>query len=286
MRLCRFDGSRYGVVVGAMVHDVTDVVQQCIRSGGEVSRGDPVYARLAEIKAALTGATSGTGVPLSQVKLLSPVANPSKLVCAPVNYHAHVEEMRADKTLPNTNMIGDIGKAGLFLKANSALVGPSAGVALRFPDRRNDHEAEFCLIIGREGSDIPEDKALDYVAGYTLGLDMTLRGTEDRSFRKSIDTYAVLGPWLVTADEIPDPDNIRYTLHVNGQLRQVGDTADLIYGVRKLIAFASSFYTLLPGDVIYTGAPKGVAPVKDGDLMVLECPEIGRMEVAVRLHRA
>jgi 2,4-diketo-3-deoxy-L-fuconate hydrolase len=286
MRLCRFDSGRYGVVIGSMVHDVTDVVQQRVGSHPGESRGDPVYAHLPEIKAALTDAASRPAKPLSEVKLLSPVANPSKLVCAPVNYHAHVEEMRADKTLPNTNMIGDIGKAGLFLKANSALVGPSNGVALRFPERRNDHEGEFCVVIGREGSDIPENKALEYVAGYTLGLDMTLRGTEDRSFRKSIDTYAVLGPWLVTADEIPDPENVVYTLQVNGQLRQTGDTSDLIYSVHKLIAFASSFYTLLPGDVIYTGAPQGVGPVKAGDVMVMECAPIGRMEVDVRLHSA
>src|SRR5207245_257371 len=83
----------------------------------------------------------------------------------------------------------------------------SEGVAIRFPERRNEHEVELAIIFGKQGSDIPREKALDYVIGYSIGLDMTARGPEDRSFRKSIDTYSVLGPWLVTADEIPDPDN-------------------------------------------------------------------------------
>lgn len=99
---------------------------------------------------------------------------------------------------------------------------------------------------------------MKHVAGYCLGLDITVRGTEDRSFRKSIDTYAVLGPWLTTADELPDPDNLRITLHQNGQLRQNGHTSDLVYSVSRLIEFGSSFYTLHPGDVIYTGTPEGV----------------------------
>jgi 2,4-diketo-3-deoxy-L-fuconate hydrolase len=142
------------------------------------------------------------------------------------------------------------------------------------------------VVIGRAGSDIAEERALDHIAGYTLGLDMTLRGPEDRSFRKSIDTYAVLGPWLVTAEEIPDPDNVDFSLAVNGEVRQDANTSDLIYGIRKLIAYGSSFYTLLPGDVIYTGSPEGVSPVKPGDVMVARSPAIGSMEVKVRLHAA
>ena len=122
-----------------------------------------------------------------------------------------------------------IGTAGLFLKANSSLVGPSEGVAIRFPERRNEHEVELAIIFGKQGSDIPRDKALDYVAGYCIGLDMTARGKEDRSFRKSIDSYSVLGPWMVTADEIADPDNVPLKISVNGELKQNSNTksADL-----------------------------------------------------------
>ncbi len=283
MRLCRFDNGKYGVVRDDTIYDVTAIVERIIRRAPP-GRGDPVVASLGEIVASVTDPETFQPYPVSAVRLLSPIANPSKLVAAPTNYRAHIAEMAADRSVTNPHLPQDIGKAGLFLKANSALVGPSEGVALRFPERRNDHELELVVVIGREGSDISEERALDHVVAYTLGLDMTLRGPEDRSFRKSIDTYAVLGPWLVTADEIPDPDNVAFSLSVNGETRQDANTSDLIYGTAKLIAYASSFYTLWPGDVIYTGSPAGVAPVKPGDVMVAQCPAIGRMEVKVRLH--
>jgi 2-keto-4-pentenoate hydratase/2-oxohepta-3-ene-1,7-dioic acid hydratase in catechol pathway len=283
MRLCRFNDGRYGVVRSSIVYDVTEVVDRVVQSCAKI-RGDPVIARLAEIAASIAEVESYQAHPVSAVMLISPIAQPSKLVAAPTNYRAHIAEMQADPTVSNPHLPRDIGKAGLFLKANSALVGPGEGVALRFPDRRNDHEVEFVVVIGRAGSDVPQARAFDHVAGYTLGLDMTLRGPEDRSFRKSIDTYAVLGPWLVTADEIADPDDVDFSLSVNGEVRQRANTSDLIYGVAKLIAFASSFYTLLPGDVIYTGSPEGVSPVHPGDVMVADCPAIGSMRVAVRLH--
>jgi 2,4-didehydro-3-deoxy-L-rhamnonate hydrolase len=283
MRLCRFDNGKYGVVRDDTIYDVTAIVERIVRRA-PAGRGDPVIASLDEIVTSISEPETFQPYPVSAVRLLSPIANPSKLVAAPTNYRAHVAEMAADKTVSNPHLPQEIGKAGLFLKANSALVGPAEGVALRFPDRRNDHEVEFVVVIGRAGSDITEEHALDHVAAYTLGLDMTLRGPEDRSFRKSIDTYAVLGPWLVTADEIADPDDVDFSLSVNGETRQDANTSDLIYGIRKLIAYASSFYTLLPGDVIYTGSPEGVAPVKPGDVMVAASPAIGRMEIRVRLH--
>jgi 2,4-diketo-3-deoxy-L-fuconate hydrolase len=286
MRLARFNDGQYGVVVGDAVHDVTAIVDRVVRRAAAGMAGDPVVAQLDEIKASIADPETYQASPLSAVKLLSPVARPTKLVAAPTNYKAHIAEMAADRTVNNPHLPQDIGKAGLFLKATSAMVGPSEGVAIRFPDRRNDHELELCMIIGRGGSDITEARALEHVAAYTLGFDMTLRGSEDRSFRKSIDTYAVLGPWLVTADEIPDPDNVAFTLRVNGEVRQDANTNDLIWGCAKLIAYASSFYTLHPGDVIYTGSPAGVAPVKPGDVMVAECAPIGRMEVRVRAHGA
>jgi 2,4-didehydro-3-deoxy-L-rhamnonate hydrolase len=283
MRLARFNDGKYGIVVGDAIHDITAVVERIVARAGAV-RGDPVIAALDQIKASVPDPETYQDYAVADVALLSPVANPTKLVAAPTNYRAHIAEMAADKSVSNPHLPTDIGKAGMFLKANSALVGPSAGVALRFPERRNDHEVELVLIIGRAGSDIPEARALEHVAAYTLGLDMTLRGPEDRSFRKSIDTYAVLGPWLVTADEIPDPDNVSFSLKVNGDVRQDANTSDMVYGVAKLIAYASSFYTLLPGDVIYTGSPEGVGPVKPGDVMLAECPAIGSMDVKVRLH--
>jgi 2,4-diketo-3-deoxy-L-fuconate hydrolase len=284
MRLCRFDRYRYGIVKGDTVHDVTPLVERVVPRVDEGFRGDPVIAHLDALRAGSADLSEFVARPVSEVKLLSPVARPSKLVAAPVNYHAHIAEMRAQASPTNPPRTPNIGEAGMFLKANSALVGPSEGVAIRFPDRRNDHELELVVVIGRAGSDIPAERALDHVAGYTLGLDMTVRGPEDRSFRKSVDSYAVLGPWMVTADEIPDPGQVGFTLRVNGELRHDANTSDLIWGIPRLIEYASSFYTLHPGDVIYTGSPAGVGPVKPGDVLLGECAAIGRMEVKVRAH--
>ena len=179
-------------------------------------------------------------------------------------------------------MIKTIADWGLFLKATSSLVGASEGVALRFLDRRNDHEMEFAVVIGKPGTNISRDKALDHVAGYAIGFDMTLRGPELLSWRKSIESYAVLGPWLVTADEIPDPSDIEFKLTVNGEVRQHASTKSLDYDIPQLIAFASTHYTLHPGDIILTGSPEGVAPVEPGDVMAAEAAGIGRIEINVR----
>jgi 2,4-didehydro-3-deoxy-L-rhamnonate hydrolase len=289
MRICRFDDDRLGVVIGDQVHDVTAAQDEIRASAPYAMVGDAVIAALPAWRPRLermAGAAAGT--PLSQVRLLAPVARPSKVMAAPTNYRKHIEEMRGVREAQvagPSRFPSDIGQAGIFLKANSALAGPFEGIPLRFPDRRNDHEVELVLVIGRQGSDIPRAAALDYVAGYCLGLDMTVRGPEDRSFRKSCDGYAVLGPWLATADEIANPDDVPLSLAVNGQLRQNTSTRDLIYDVRRLIEFASSFYTLYPGDIYYTGTPEGVGPVKPGDrIEAKSAAALGELHVLVRAH--
>ncbi|HEX2725439.1 MAG TPA: fumarylacetoacetate hydrolase family protein [Beijerinckiaceae bacterium] len=289
MRICRYDDDRLGVVIGDMVHDVS-AAQEQIRAGARYDmKGDAVIAALPAWRGRLEEmAAKAPGKPLAQVRLLAPVARPSKVMAAPTNYRKHIEEMRVKRE--NEGLMAkrssDIGEAGIFLKANSAIVGPSEGIPLRFPDRRNDHEVELVVIIGKEGSDIPRARALDYVAGYCLGLDMTVRGPEDRSFRKSVDGYAPMGPWMVTADEIPNPNDVAMTLHVNDDLRQQPNTRDMIYDVERLIEFASSFYTLYPGDVYFTGTAEGVGPVKPGDWITTRCGPIGEMKIEVRAHDA
>jgi len=175
-----------------------------------------------------------------------------------------------------------IHSAGVFLKASSSLVGPGEGIAVRKPDRRTDHEVELAFVIGRRASNVSRVDALQYVAGYAIGLDITIRGSEDRSLRKSPDSYSVLGPWLVTADEIPDPGTLDLEISVNGQQRQQSNTRYLILGVAELIELASSFYTLEPGDVVFTGTPEGVSPIEPGDRIVATIERVGTMEVAVR----
>ena len=283
MKLCRFDDRRLGLVEGERVLDVSAALEALPALRWPVPPGDQVIAHLDTLRPEIERAAAGApALDIGAVRLLSPVANPSKIIGAPINYQAHIDEAKADPDLRQDRTIKTIADWGLFLKATSSLVGPSQGVALRFLDRRNDHELEFAAVIGRRGSDIAEHDALDHVAGYAMGFDMTLRGPELLSWRKSIESYAVLGPWLVTADEIPDPGDIEFKLTVNGEVRQHASTASMNYGVAKLIAYASTHYTLHPGDVILTGSPEGVAPVKPGDVMVAEAAGIGRMEVAVR----
>ena len=199
---------------------------------------DPLVANLATVIArARSLAPDAPSLPLSSVTLLSPVANPGKLVAAPVNYQKHLDEVKGDSQMHHGNVSGHtitIQSAGLFLKATSSLVGPGEGVALRKLDRRTDHEVELAFIIGKEARNVPAADALEYVAGYAIGLDITIRGSEDRSFRKSPDSYSVLGPWLVTADEIPDPGSLDLEIAVNGEQRQKSNTRYLILGVREL----------------------------------------------------
>lgn len=283
MRLCRYDDDRIGLVRGELIHDATAALDALEPHSWPFPPGDLLIAQLEQLRPTLERmADRSPGKPVSSVMLKSPIANPAKIIGAPINYHDHKEEARKDQAIAHGREIKTIADWGLFLKASSALVGPGEGVALRFPDRRNDHEVELAIVIGRKADRVTRATAREHVAGYAIGLDMTVRGTELPSFRKSIDSYAVLGPWLVTADEIADPNNLDLQISVNGEVRQKSNTRYLDYDVERLIEFASSFYTLLPGDVIMTGTPAGVGPVKAGDVMIAEIAGIGRMTVAVR----
>jgi 2,4-diketo-3-deoxy-L-fuconate hydrolase len=282
MRLCRFAEDRFGVVRGDRVFDVTAALA-ALSYHYPLPRFDPLIAHLAKLRADIEGHADKTaGRPLAEVGLSSPVANPGKIIAAPVNYRKHLEEARADATIHHQKQIEEIQRVGLFLKATSSVVGPSQGVAIRHPDRRTDHEIELAVVIGRQADRVSPRNALDYVAGYCIGLDITVRGPEERSLRKSIDSYTVLGPWVVTSDELPDPSGLDLTLTVNGEIRQKANTRDLIIGVADLIAFASSFYTLMPGDVLLTGTPEGVAPIQAGDVMTAAIAGIGGMDIGVR----
>jgi 2-keto-4-pentenoate hydratase/2-oxohepta-3-ene-1,7-dioic acid hydratase in catechol pathway len=282
MKICRYDDQRVGLVRDDAVHDVTAVVEELGRFGYPLPRHDPFIAKLQSLKPKLEAAArTGKAIPLDRVKLLAPVANPGKIIAAPVNYAKHLQEALADKGIHHGNLVNEIHKAGMFLKATSAVVGPGEGVKLVHTDRRNDHEVELALVIGRTAKNVDAAAAPDYIAGYCIGLDMTIRGPEERSLRKSPDSYCVLGPWLATPDEVGDPGSLQVSITVNGEPRQDASTSDLILGVGELIAWGSSFYTLYPGDVILTGTPQGVGPVKPGDTMQARIVRIGAMQVKV-----
>jgi len=282
MRLCRFDDRKLGLLEDDQVVDVSEVLDQLPAERWPLAPGDRMVEQLDLLRPAIeAAAASGRRLAREGVRLTSPVANPTKVIGAPVNYQKHREEAQASEAIHHGQEIKTIDYYGLFLKANSSLVGPDDGIALRFTDRRNDHELELAVVIGRAGTTIAEERAMEHVAGYAIGLDMTVRGTEERSQRKSIDSYSVLGPALVTADEVPDPGNLEITLEVDGELRQHSNTRHLIFSVPKLIAYASQFYTLYPGDVIMTGTPEGVGPVQPGATILARIAGVGEMRVAV-----
>lgn len=282
MRICRFDDNRLGVLAGDGIRDVSAVLAKLPAVTYPFPRHDALIAHLEALRPEMDRLSrAGKPIPVEKVKLLSPVANPGKIIAAPVNYKKHLEEALADKGIHHGNLVQEIRKAGMFLKASSSLVGPGEGVQLVHTDRRNDHEVELAVVIGKPAKNVSRDQAMPYVAGYCIGLDMTIRGPEERSLRKSPDSYCVLGPWLVTRDELADPGNLSLKIDVNGAVRQDAHTSDLILSVAQLIEWGSSFYTLHPGDVLLTGTPQGVGPVRPGDVMTAAIEGIGSMRVTV-----
>lgn len=285
MKICRFNEDRLGLVDNDVVIDVSDVLATLPEIRWPVPHGDALITHWSAVETELERVVrDAPRIDLADIWLKSPVANPSKIIGIARNRkNLDAESLGPENAFAKGR--GDSDPIHMFIKATSALVGAADGVALRFTDRRNDPEAELAIIIGKEGTDISENNALDHIFGYSIGLDMSLRGPEPASARKSIDSYAVLGPWITTADEIPDPDNLATRLYVDGEILQDANTNQLAFGVRRLIAHTSSYYTLYPGDVIMAGTAASFAPIHPGSAMTADFAGIGRMDVAVRQHR-
>ena len=206
MRLCFFDDYRLGVVDNDAIRDVSEVLDEIAPQRYPFARDDAFIARLPQLMPKIAAAAEGKpAIAPTRVRLRSPVPNPGKLIAAPVNYQAHLDEAIADPGTFARAHVRRIQETGLFLKATSALAGAGDGIVLSHPGRRSDHEIELAAVIGRRCKNVSKAEALGCVAGYCIGLDITIRGPEERSLRKSPDSYAVLGPWLVTADELGPP---------------------------------------------------------------------------------
>lgn len=252
MRLVSYDDGRVGCLAGDQVIPLpAATMRDAIAAWGS---------------GALTPPGHRDAIPLADVRLRVPVADPSKIIAAPVNYRDHQAEMNSD---------AQVGALGFFLKAPSSLLDPGGTIQLPYHDRRFDQEGELALVIGRIARRVSEDDALACVFGYTGLLDITMRGGEDRSTRKSFDTFTPMGPVLATADEFGDPGQVDLRCWVAGDLRQKASTRDLIWGVARLVSYASSVTTLYPGDVITTGTPAGVGPIAAGDTIRLELSGLG-----------
>ncbi|RHW28413.1 FAA hydrolase family protein [Nocardioides immobilis] len=262
-----------GVVVGDDILDITHLVP------GEGGRGFPLQRLIEHLENGGVVELDPTAPSrhLSEVQLLSPLPLPPKILAAPVNYLDHKAEMHVEHT---------VADLGIFLKARTSVIGPDQDVVLPYTDRRFDQEAELGVVIGRHARHLSVESAMDAVFGFTCVLDMSLRSTEDRSTRKSFDTFTPIGPWIVTKDEVGDPAGLNLWCRVNGVERQSTSLADLIFDVPTLVAYASSVMTLEPGDVIATGTPAGVAPVGDGDTIEMGIEGIGTLKVRVTAHGA
>lgn len=282
MKICWFNEDRLGVANDGIVTDVTDALRALPMPSYPNRFGDLVVANLDTLCAAIDALPDNrTKHRVDEITLLSPVANPGKIIGVPVNYQKHVDEALADVATFSGRETGSVLEQGFFLKAGSSLIGCGQAVQITMPERLTHHEIELAVVIGKKVRGVSEVDALSCIAGYCIGLDMTVRGPEDRSLRKSLDTYTVLGPWLVTADEIASPQQLGLRLQVNGNNRQVANTAEMLVGIAEQIAWVSQFYTLEPGDVIMTGTCEGVGPVVPGDIMQAKIEMIGSMRVAV-----
>jgi 2-keto-4-pentenoate hydratase/2-oxohepta-3-ene-1,7-dioic acid hydratase in catechol pathway len=283
---------RVGLVRDDSILDLSDLFG--------VSDMTSLITQFSEIKGGIQSLKTNTrgAVLLDEVKLEAPVQRPGKIVCLAGNYREHIAE--SGYVVPEST---DVVTQQLFLKPASALVGNDDKILIGKNNVKVGWETELAVIIGKRGRHISSDSALDYVFGYTILNDVSERGLnstiENRHKRemdrfldwlagKWFDSFAPCGPWIVTADEIADPHQLEIKLTINGELRQHGNTRDMIFNIPEQIAYASSIMTLEPGDIISTGTPVGAGlggestSLQPGDSLVCEIEKIGRLKNRVR----
>ena len=286
MRLLTYerDGApRAGLLLGERVVDVAEA------SAGElpsdmlelIDAGPPALERVRQLEG-----TQAPSLALAEARLLAPIPKPRRnLVCVGLNYAEHAAESRVTQGIPEHPVY--------FTKPPSTVIGPEAPIPWHgHVSTRIDWEVELVAVIGRRGRDIPEERALEHVFGYTVGNDVTARDLQARHQQwykgKGLDGFCPLGPWIVTADELPDPQSLRLSLRVNGEEKQNAGTDDMIFSVAKLIAVWSLGMTLEPGDLLMTGTPSGVGfarkppeYLQPGDVVEAEIDAIGVLRNAV-----
>jgi len=272
MRFVRYDDNRLGLLRDGGVVDLTD------RLG--VDGRDPLVAYIRGDHDASDHADADPDHDRADVDLHAPVRRPGKVIAAPLNYENHIEEAIADEEITTEEWFS-IEDLGYFLKAPSSVVGPARGIELPFADRRTDHEIELAFVLGEDVKDVTAEEAWDAIFGYTVLLDISVRGDQDRSNRKSYDTFTVIGPCVATPDEVGDPQDLEMELQVNGETRQRESTGDMVYSCADVVRYASLGTTLEAGDVVTTGTPEGVAALADGDTVEATIENVGSMRVGV-----
>lgn len=243
-----------------------DAIRYGIVDDGElvVLAGDPMFAGFE---------TTGERLPLADVALLAPVIPRSKVVCVGKNYHDHAAEMGGEAP----------AEPLLFLKPNTAVIGPDDVIVRPPQSERTDYEGELAIVVGRIAKNVPVERALDYVFGYTVAVDVTARDIQQADGQwtrgKGFDTFCPLGPVIETEFDIAEA---RLQTRLNGEVKQDAELRDMIHSVADIVAYASAAFTLLPGDVILTGTPAGIGPFQAGDRLEVEITGIGTLRNTAR----
>jgi 2-keto-4-pentenoate hydratase/2-oxohepta-3-ene-1,7-dioic acid hydratase in catechol pathway len=272
MRLVRFNDDRLGLLTDGGIVDVTDEL--------DLETNDPLKEYARKDLDASEYEDDDPDYDREEVTIESPVRRPGKVIAAPLNYENHVEEALADKDIVTEEWF-TIEDKGYFLKAPSSVAGPEDGIELPFNDRRVDHEIELGFVMGEDVKDIEADDVWDAILGYTILLDVSVRGNQDRSNRKSYDTFTIVGPCVATPDEFDDPHDLEMELQLNGETKQQENTGGMIYSCADIVEYASIGATIEAGDVITTGTPEGVSAIEGGDTIEAEIESVGSMTVDV-----
>ncbi|HET7362883.1 MAG TPA: fumarylacetoacetate hydrolase family protein [Burkholderiales bacterium] len=294
MKICHYDEHEAGAIEGERVFPIG----AALVAAGHLRQGytmQEVIERLANEPAALQcarQALKGRSAPLAQARLLAPIENPPSLWAAAANYKAHQAEMRAASGGPDrAEFSKDDLMAEFFLKPSSSIIGPAGTIVLPRIAQHVDYECELCAVIGRKARHVSEAQALDCVFGYTICWDISQREPwgrnrqNTRNIRKGFDTFTALGPWIVTKDELREPQDTRIDVELNGRHVMTAHTKDMICGVRDHIRFLSGVLTLRPGDLITTGTPAGVAKLAPGDRLKGRIEGVGEMTLSVEAEK-
>jgi 2-keto-4-pentenoate hydratase/2-oxohepta-3-ene-1,7-dioic acid hydratase in catechol pathway len=294
----RNGSTRVGIVSGELILDLQDAVKnKKLAPASNLMTIDEILAsgKLSSLTDAYFDQRKAHGVPIDSVRFRNPIFEPEKILLMAENYRSHRKEMSASDRTPT--------EPYLFTKFRNTLIGPGDPVLIPTTSKKVDWEVELAVVIGKPGKNISKKNAGSYVAGYTVANDISFRDWQfstrlsDGNTRlglnwvkgKGMDASFPIGPWLVTSDEVPNPNSLRISLTVNGKRKQDSNTSDMIFGIDSIIEYASKGMTLKPGDIISTGTPSGVAAssdgpyLADGDVLEGTVERIGTLRNPVRL---
>jgi 2-keto-4-pentenoate hydratase/2-oxohepta-3-ene-1,7-dioic acid hydratase in catechol pathway len=300
MKICLYNSHKAGAVVGDKVYPIGDfLVQKALvkQDYTMVEIVDGLTSNPAVAKAVEGCIKSDKSTPLNKVTLRAPIYNPSAIWAAAANYAAHAKEdfsVAGHPYAQRTAARATEKKEGppdhealmseLFLKPPSSIIGPNETIIIPNPKSWVDYECELAAVIGKKAKNVSEKDSLDYVYGYTILMDISQREPGgSRSIRKGFDTYTPIGPWIVTMDEVPDPQNLKLKVVKNGEVTMEATSKDMICTVRELVRYLSNVITLRPGDIITTGTAPGSRKIDDGDTIKASIERVGEIELKVKV---